>query len=817
MSIKKIATLIPMLLVAFITNAQITGSVKQDGKPVANATVTLHNAKDSSVAKLGVSDNNGQYKFDGIKAGNYLVSATFVGYNKAFSNVFAVNGSPVAVGEIALQKADNDLSAVTVVARKPMIEVKADKTILNVENTINAVGQDALELLRKSPGVLLDKDDNITLAGKNGVQVYIDGKPTPLSGADLSSYLKSIQSSSIEAIELITNPSAKYEAAGNAGIINIRLKKDKSLGTNGSVNAGYNIGTFPKYNAGFSLNNRGKKVNVFGNYNVNAYRNINYMNGYRLQLDTIFDGRTNMGSTGNNNNFKLGADYSINPKNTIGVMVNGSLMSNDLNSKSTTPITYKPTGVTDRILNAGQTNWMDRDNVNGNINYRYVNPNGKSLNIDADYGMFRTQSDQWQPNVYVNPTTGTEISRVEYNMVQPSDIDIYSGKVDYEQNFAKGKLGVGGKISFVNSDNDFERYNVYGATKVLDTGRSNRFIYKENINAAYVNYNRQFKNFMLQLGVRVENTNIDGTSEGYSQNGSGTWVPYEGKIERNYTDFFPSAAATFNKNPMNQWTVSYSRRIDRPAYQDLNPFEFKLDEYSFMKGNINLTPQYTNNLSITNILGYKLTTTLSYSHVQDVFTQIIDTTEKSKSFMTKKNLAKQNIVNLNVSYPLMIKWYTMYANVNTYYSMYKANFGTGRTIDLDVFSFNVYMQHSAKVSKTVTAELSGWYTAPSIWQGTFKSKAMGGVDAGVSKTLFEGKATLKASVSDIFKTMKWGGTSDFAGQISKANGGWESRQFKLNFTYRFGSAQVKAARQRKTAAEEEAQRASGGGQQGMGQ
>src|SRR6185295_14680936 len=178
-------------------------------------------------------------------------------------------------------KKEKSLQGVTVTSEKPMVEVKADKTIVNVEGTMNAVGNDAMELLRKSPGVTVDKDDNINLAGKNGVQIYIDGKPSPLTGTDLTSYLKSMQSAQIESIEIITNPSAKYEAAGNAGIINIRLKKNKAFGTNGSVSAGFNQGVYPKYNAGFSLNYRNNKFNIFGNYNYNKGKNENRLNLYR--------------------------------------------------------------------------------------------------------------------------------------------------------------------------------------------------------------------------------------------------------------------------------------------------------------------------------------------------------------------------------------------------------------------------------------------------------------------------------------------------------------------------------------------------------
>ena len=298
---------------------------------------------------------------------------------------------------------------------------------------------------------------------------------------------------------------------------------------------------------------------------------------------------------------------------------------------------------------------------------------------------------------------------------------------------------------------------------------------------------------MVQFGVRMENTNLEGVSDGFKLVGS-KYIASKDGFKRNYTDFFPSGAVTFTKNPQSQWGLRYSRRIDRPAYQDLNPFEFKLDEYTYQKGNINLRPQYTNTFAVTHTYKYTLNTSLNYSHVNDVFTQLIDTAELSKSFITKKNLATQDVFSLNISYPYTIKWYTVFSNLNANYSHYKANFGTGRTVDLDAYAIGLYQQHTFKIGKEYTAELSGFYNSPSIWQGTFKSIAMWGIDAGLLKTILKGQGTLKIAVSDIFKTMQWGGTSNFAGQYIKASGGWESRLFKVNFSYRFGNSQVKAAR-----------------------
>lgn len=811
---RKIQLLIAVLLLSAGAFAQtITGVVNGgDGKPTTGATISLLRAKDSGVVKLAATKEDGRFLFSDATDGHYLISVTNVGHNKYVSAPFAVAGADVTLPAITLTKAAGDMKGVTVTARRPIVEVKADKTIVNVEGTINSVGNDALELLRKSPGVTVDKDDNISLSGKNGVQVYIDGRPSPLTGADLAAYLKSLQSAQIEAIELITNPSAKYEAAGNAGIINIRLKRNKSYGANGTVNAGWNIGTYAKYNGGGSLNYRNKKWNLFSNYNYNRGNNQNHFNLYRTTaVDTSFTQHSIMHNTYAGHNFKAGADYYADTRNTFGVMVNGNIGDNTFRSNNHTDIAYAPSGKVNQLLIANNQTKGTRRNVNFNANYRFADTSGHTFNVDADYGLYRNNSNQLQPNIIYDAATGQIYGDGEtYNMLTPSDIDIYSIKADYEQNYKGGKLGLGTKISYVQTDNTFQRFNIMSGNSTEDN--HNNFKYTENINALYVNYNKQYKKgIMIQAGVRAENTHSQGHSLGFRWDyGDGKKIEIDSTLDRSYTDLFPSAAITFNKNPMKQWSLTYSRRIDRPSYQNLNPFEFNLDKYTFQRGNTALRPQYTNSFGITNTYKYKLTTALNYSHVSDVFA-IVPDNEGTKGFIITKNVATQDIVSLNISMPFQYKWYSVFGNLNSYYSKYKGDLGNGNKVDLDVVSFNAYAQQTFKLDKKTSAELSSFYSAPSVWQGTLKSKEMWGIDAGLSRTILKGKGTVKTSVTDIFKTMHWAGTSNVTGQILRVNGGWESRQFKLNFTYRFGNNQVKAARQRKTGAEEENNRTQGGG------
>ena len=495
---QKLLLLAVIALTAFTTNAQtrakITGQIKDNsGNGIKAVTVFLNKATDSTVAKTAVSDAKGNFEMDGIKAGNYFISTTFTGTQKGRSAVFtAKEGETVSVPALTLLPADKSIAGVTVTATysKPMIEVKADKTILNVENSINATGSNAFELLQKAPGVVTDKDDNISLKGKNGVRVYIDGRPTQMNNADLASYLKTINSVDIESIEMIDNPSAKYDASGNAGIINIKLKKNKKFGTNGTLSTGLNVGLRPKTNASLSLNYRNKKANLFSNYSNGHNDNIMNFNMFRKQLDSSYDQKSKMYSKGWNHNIKAGADFFISKETTIGFIATLNIGDYNNITESRTNISGINTGLLGRILYANNITPNSTRNLNLNFNYRFADSAGHELNMDFDMGNFRRRNDSYQPNAYYLPYPETLLYTKDYRNHTPTDIRIYTGKIDYETPFKKGKLGFGIKISDVKTDNTFDFFNIISGYDFIDYNRSNTFSFKENINAGYINYNR---------------------------------------------------------------------------------------------------------------------------------------------------------------------------------------------------------------------------------------------------------------------------------------------------------------------------------------
>jgi len=782
---------------------KVTGSVTDhNNKAMASANIALLLAKDSSLIKTAVSNSKGEFEIPFSKSGSYLLSYSLVGFEHNYSLVFSLTeGENFTAKTIGLSPAVSKLQGVTVVAKKPLIEVRADKTVFNVEASINATGSNALELLQKSPGIQVDNNENISMKGKSGVRVYVDGKMMQLDTKDLAAYLKSINSSDMEAIEMISNPSAKYDASGNAGIINIRLKKNKKFGTNGSANLGFVQGVTPKGNGSVNLNYRDKKINLFSNIGGYIGDNQNLLDLYRVQKDTLYDQHSTNINGNKSMNIKAGADYFIDNKNTIGVMATTNFSDAEFRSSSNTQIYYQPTNQFVKSLQAYNNIPGSRTNANFNLNYRYIDTTGREINFDADYGLFRGTGRSYQPNNYYGFNNNLLYSIINRNST-PTDIDIYTAKIDAEQKLGKGKLGYGLKTSFVTTKNTFDFFNddANGVpVKILD--RSNNFTYKENVNAAYVNYQQQLNDkWSLQTGVRAEQTNSDGNLS----RADGT-VQDDNRVKRNYLDIFPSAAITWNVNKKNALNLTFSRRIDRPTYQDLNPFENKLDELTYEKGNAFLLPQYTNSIELTHTFMGFINTTAGYSHVKDYATQVTDTTGNA-TYVQQQNLATQQILSFNIGAPLPIrKWWNSYVNVWYNYQLFDGAVG-GKAVKLNIPSYGVYMQQSFTLGKDYTAELSGSFNGPNVWGATWRTKSQGGLDVGLQKLMLKKKATVKISATDIFRTNPWTAISDFGGAYIKGSGAWESRTFRINFNWRFGSNEIRKSRDRKTGLESEANR-----------
>ncbi|HET6225597.1 MAG TPA: outer membrane beta-barrel protein, partial [Bacteroidia bacterium] len=538
-------------------------------KTIESATITLLRAKDSSVAKISVANKEGNFVFENVTEGKYLVSITAVGHSKGYSAAFDVNesNSSVALKTIELVPVSKELSGVSVSARKPLIEQKIDRTIVNVEAAVTNVGTSALEVLEKSPGISVDKDGNISLKGKQGVQVYIDGRPTYLGGTDLANYLRSLSSNQLDQIEIMTNPPAKYDAAGNSGIINIKTKKTKQFGYSGNLSSTWSQGRYPKVNESFNFNYRKNKVNLFTTLGYNNRKNFQDLDIQRKfievkEIKSIFTQESRIKEQGESYNAKLGMDYFVTKKTTLGVVLTGFYNPGVFSNKSDVLI-YDPNMNLLKQTLAQTSNDRKWNNFSTNLNFRHsFDSTGKELTIDADYVTYSSKNAQDLTNAYYDKQGLPTIKADTLLGSLPQDINIYSAKMDYTHPLKKGaKFEAGIKTSFVRTDNNAVYDSVNYGVHVRDNGRSNHFIYEENVNAVYANYSRPFgKKINGQFGLRLENTNSNGDQ-----------VTTGEKFKRNYTQLFPTAFFQYNADKNNNFGLNYGRRINRPDYEDLNP------------------------------------------------------------------------------------------------------------------------------------------------------------------------------------------------------------------------------------------------------
>jgi hypothetical protein len=802
----RISLLLSLFLAATAVFAQ-TGSkpnisgviLDESKKPADYVTVVLFKASDSSVVKTAFTDPNGIFNFNVPVKGSYYYKASNMGYKtlKSKTIVLTEDNQKVDFGTAQLAASTQNLKEVNVAVTKPLIERKMDKVVMNVSGSSIMSGSTALEVLQKAPGVTVDQNDNISMMGKQGVLIQLDGKQTYMSSADVANLLRNMQSSDIESIELITNPSSKYDASGNSGIINIKTKKNKNGGTNGSINGMAGYGKNFRGNAGLSLNHRTQKLNLFGNYNYGKNEREN-----QIDIDRISNGNPDtyfmqVGSSlrkQNNNNFKAGLDYFIDKKNTIGVLVNGYFNHGTEASVNNTligPSFQKVDSVL--ISNTLQTNKYN--NISYNLNYKSVlDTAGSEISADVDYSRYNGNDGSNYDNDYLF-SNGERIRPIVYTRNNtPSIIDIKAFKVDYNVSLTKTvKLEAGVKSSWVKTDNDLQAEEFVNNAWRNDVHRSNQFIYDENVNAAYTNLNKQFKNTSVQIGLRLEQTNS-----------KGNLITTNTVVERSYWDFFPTlfVQQTLSKN--NQLGFSYSRRIDRPSYDALNPFVYYLDQFTYSKGNPFLNPQYTNNFELSYTLLQKYMLSIGYSRVNDVITEVLlpDTAQKAL-YQTNANLAKNISYNANLNIPVQItKWWQTNNNLNVFYLSFEAPDLAGNALKTGKTSFQFKTQQTFTIMSGFTAELSGSYESP-LDYGTFSIRPRYSIDAGLSKTLFNKKASLKFALSDVFNTYKTNLSSILSGLTYEVRQKNESQVARISFTYRFGKNEIKPARRRSTGTEAE--------------
>ncbi|MFT4740237.1 MAG: iron complex outermembrane receptor protein [Marivirga sp.] len=767
-------------------STSISGSLINDaGAPIPYSTIAWFKA-DSSLIKGAISDNAGDFSLVSDFSGtSYIVvqNIEFQTYTSPFLELEA--GEQLVVAPISLSASTEALSEVVVSAKRQMVEVLPDRMVFNVSSSINASGNNGLELLSKAPGVVIDPDNNVILQGKSGVRIFINGRPSRLSGADLATLLESMQSDNIELIELITNPSAKYEAEGNAGIINIKLKNNVNLGYNGSIISSYSKGDSPRLSNGISFNYGKNKLGItanvtrFDNVFEEGFEDLKQQSGFGLSLKSIEK------QNRNGYNVSTSLTYDLSDKHSFNLAVGGVVTNADDKLISNTYIANNANPEEDQIL-ASQTltNYLS-NNYNYNLNYIWAINKKSSLTADVSYGSFNKDNRIEQPNTYFDATDNSPIREVNNTFDPYTAIDLYSAKVDYEYNFERFSLSTGAKYYQVITENEFVVSEVVGGVESINSEKSNVFNYTEEVAAIYAIVNAELvKDLKLSAGLRIENTNSLGVLESTQQTAND-------RVPRNYINYFPNISLAY-KMGRSAFSIGYGNRIARPNYQDLNPFEAKTSELVIWKGNPFLNPNFITNYQFTYSWNDALVISNTYSITEGYFARILEIVDETSTFIVPQNMRKTTTNGLSISYPFQIaKWWDVSAFFVYNRSTFEGEFDNA-TIDITTDIFNVRMQSSITLPWDIAMSLSAYYSSPYIWRGSIELASYYGIEYGLRKDFFDNKLQVRLTGADIFNTSSdFGYEGDYGGIQILGVYSADNQRFGFGLTYKFGNNTIK--------------------------
>ncbi|TAE72500.1 MAG: TonB-dependent receptor [Bacteroidetes bacterium] len=767
---------------------KITGEIKTPNADNLDASiVNLLKSKDSSIVKTSFTEKNGFFEFDKVQIGTYLIFISNLNHQDEFSSVFEITEAQntFQLPTIILKEKDRELKEVVITAQKSFIEQKIDRTVINPDVLITNAGISALEVLEKSPGVQVSLEGNISLKGKSGVVVLIDDKPTYMSADALTSYLKSLPSSTIERIELMPNPPAKYDAAGNAGVINIRLKKNTLKGFNGSISLAFGQGFYSRTNNSFNMNYRINKFNFFSTISANMnndYQDLLIERKYLRpdgNINATFRQNSFIKNERYSNNIRLGADYYLSDKTTFGVVLSG-FYNPTISTNTNKSTLFNQSQQADSTVNA--TNINRRKWWNGSVNFNYsykIDKKGKEISANLDYINYTAGINQNLENSVFLPNNTLKTQDI-LKSVLPADIDIYTLKADYIQPLKKGGVFEAGfKTGFVRTKNVAQFTNEKNNISTINNDLSNLFDYNENINAAYVNFNKDFKKISIQVGLRMENTNLEGLQFGNP-------TKRDSSFKRNYTNLFPTFYFNYRPDSLsrNVFGFSYGRRINRPNYQSLNPFSYPLDRFTIYAGNPFLLPTYSDNFELTHTYKSKITTALAYSYTQNIITETIQF-EGTFFYSRPGNIGTQKNLTLAVNAGLNpLSWWTMqlYAQA-TYNQSLSLIYGQNLNNTGTFYSTNLVNQF--QLGKGWSSEMNVNYQS-AAYSAQFVTIPFWRAGVGIQKKIMKDKGALKLNVSDVFWTFQPGG--DILG-LSNATARFysvlDSRVATLNFSYRF--------------------------------
>jgi len=770
-----------ILLSAASSGQSINGVVRaKDGLPLELVTVTLR--ADSATINATLSDQKGNFYFYNLKESRrYHIIFSLIGYDNLDTAVFIAKGlfslTPILI------KNSKVLKEVVITTRRKLIERKIDRLVFNVENNVNTIGMDGLDLLSKTPMVRVE-ENGVSLVGKSTVEVMIDNKLTHVSGEALTALLKSLQGENISKIEVITNPSAEYDAAGNSGIINIVTKKTKSQGFLGSISSDFSHATYNTYTEGLSLNYNWNKLLLFGNASVSKGPRQPSFDKDILYDSQIWEQKSKQKEFTKFFRGTIGFEWLISKNTTIGASYNGLNSRPDLLNEQTTTITNRQTGSVDSVLAVDESYGKTYISNSANLHFRHqIDSLGKELIIDGD--IFNTVFDQsintTNSNFEANGQLITNsVSKYISNHDQRSNGKTINAMVKIP--FKRSKVSIGGKLSFVNSSSGVDLFKYLTDELSLDSSSSNQFDYRENIQAFFGNFNTSFGKFELQVGLRGEFTQ----TKGYSQT-----LIQSNKL--NYFNLFPTFYIAYELNKDNSLSLNFGRRIGRPGFSSLNPFRVYLDRYSYYMGNPFLKPSFSNNFELSHTYKSVLTSTLSYGFTNGLVSgvQIVDN-GSNLQVTTYGNYLNSKNFGLDESFDLFIvKWLESVNEFSIYYNSTKSNLlATSPKVSGAGGDFRSINSIFFNKSKTFIGGISFTYQFPDV-SGINNNNSYYYLDLSASYLLFDKRLQISTAARDVFKTKNISSSYLINGVGNSYTANNDSRRFLVSLKYSFGSIKMK--------------------------
>ncbi len=758
------------------------------GKNFPFVSIALLNAADTSQVKGTISDEDGKYEFSKIKSGNYILKYFSVGYSEQYSPQITVDStSQLIIPSIILKAGSVNLNEVSVTSFKKVIEFKNGMTVLNVENSIMAAGNTVLDVLKRIPGVTVDNKNNISISGKQGVRIMMDGRMQQFSMEQIVSMLSAMTADQVSKIEVMKSPPVKYDAEGNAGIINIVTKKVNTKGYSGSVS--YNPGMGQRFGNSMyaTLNFKSNKLTVFSNINpmyktfydrYDYHKNVTY-----LDRTTIFD------HTGDHENLrkyisgKIGADYMLTKKTTVGMSVANTINNTDAVEHGYVAINgYDDLGFDHyKYITDDKSTWSNPA-YNFNAEHKF-DTLGTNLSLLIDYANFDSKSDRKSESVFLKNDDSYAKPPQAYQSNNNTRISIFTQKLDF-QTYIKPSwlMEVGGKTTFVNNNADFlfEREDTLTGIFKTDTSFTNLYRYKENLIAGYLNFRKEFKKGSVGLGVRVENTEITGHN-----------ITNGFQLTKRYLNFFPNLSFDYELNKKQSIQLNYNRRLERPDYSQLNPFKHFEDQYAVGAGNPYLNPQYSDNFDVVHTYNEWITNSVGYAHFTSVFSEVSFQNDSTKvTTFTLVNLNKVEYLYYNLFLQKQLKpWWNVEFSLNVFYISNKSKIG-GIALNTDMVSSNIYFNNDFILPKDFKIQLTAHYNSPSKY-GPSYNKANGSCDFGIKKSMLKDKFNIMFQFLDMFYTDISRSKYDFGNQYYTFNSRPDTRRFRLTLSYKFGKMNIR--------------------------